>query len=86
MAPTEGGDGLLFKIKSGDLKSTNPEKGVILYDPKTGRIQSARIKIKLKGELTVTIGGADTKVELSQEQTTEIETSDKSLLPEAPKK
>jgi len=79
--PTDATDGLLFKIKSGTLTSTNPEPGVILYNPKAKRIEKATIKLKISGELTVTIGGTDTKVELSQEQTTTIETSDKSLLP-----
>jgi hypothetical protein len=84
-APTENTEGLLFRIKSGNLTSTNPEPGVILYDPKTGRIKQATIKLKLGGDLMVTIGGTDTKVELSQEQVTTIETSDKSLLPEVKK-
>ena len=79
-APGENADGLLFKIKSGDLKSTNPEKGTILYDPKAGRVSKATIKIKLGGSLKVTIGGSDTDVELNQELTTTIETDDKSLL------
>jgi hypothetical protein len=79
--PTENTEGLLFKIKAGTLTSENPEPGVILYNPKVGRIEKATIKLKLKGELTVTIGQTDTKVELSQEQTTTIETSDKSLMP-----
>jgi hypothetical protein len=87
-APAEGADGLLFKIKSGDLKSTNPEKGVILYDPKAGRVSKATIKIKLGGSLQVVIGGSETAVELNQELTTTIETDDKSLLktPETPPK
>jgi len=86
----DSADGLLFKIKSGDLKSTNPEKGVILYDPKAGRVSRATIKIKLGGSLQVVIGGSETAVELNQELTTTIETDDKSLLkssePPAPPK
>ena len=73
--PTSG-DGLLFRIKDGKLTSENPTKGVILYNPKNGRIETAEISIKLKGDLTVTIGGTDTKVELDQEQKTTIKTSD----------
>lgn len=82
-APTENTEGLLFRIKSGELKSdpaTPP--GVILYNPKTGRIESADIGLKIKGELMVTIGGNDTKVELAQEQKTTIKTGDKSFVPE----
>jgi hypothetical protein len=80
--PTEAADGLLFRIKGGTLTSETPEPGVILYNPKVGRIEKATIKLKIKGELTVTIGGTDTKVELSQEQVTIIDTADKTLMPE----
>jgi hypothetical protein len=73
--------GLLFRIKDGKLQSENPAKGVILYNPKLQRIDSADISIRMKGELTVTIGMTDTKVELLQTQTTKINTSDTSLLP-----
>ena len=84
-APTDSPDGLLFKIKSGDLKSEAVDKpGEILFNPKEGRIESATIKIKIRGELTVAIGGTDTKVELTQEQTTTINTDSKSFL--TPKK
>jgi hypothetical protein len=73
--------GLLFRIKEGKLNTEGPPTaGIILYNPKLQRIESADIKIKLKGELTVTIGMTDTKVELLQEQTTKISTSETSLL------
>jgi hypothetical protein len=78
-APKANPEGLLFRIKEGKLTSTNPTKGVIFYDTKAQRIQSAEIGISLKGELTVTIGGTDTKVELNQEQKTKIVTSDTSF-------
>jgi len=77
--PTTGG--LLFRIKDGKLTSQNPSKGVILYNSKLQRIESADITIKMSGDLTVTIGMADTKVELLQTQITKITTSDTSLLP-----
>ena len=79
-APTDNPDGLLFKIKSGDLKSEGTEPGVVLYNAKEGRIESATIKIKIRGELMVSIGGTDTKVELTQEQTTTIGTDSKSFI------
>jgi hypothetical protein len=83
--PAESTDGLLFRIKGGTLESKPIEKdqpaSEILYNPKTGRIEKAVISLKLQGELTVTIGGSDTKVELTQRQTTTIETGDKSFLP-----
>jgi hypothetical protein len=79
-------DPLLFRIEEGSKLTTDPagSKGVIYYDPKNQRIADASIKIKLKGDLSVVIGGTKTKVELTQEQTTNIKTSDKSFL-EAPK-
>lgn len=84
-APTDSAEGLLFKIKAGDLKSEGAEPGVVLYNPKEGRIESATIKIKIRGELTVAIGGTDTKVELTQEQTTTINSDSKSFLQPAKK-
>ncbi|HVL13055.1 MAG TPA: DUF6263 family protein [Gemmata sp.] len=81
------GDGLLFRIKSGELNSIGadgkpgPGKGTVYYNPKSGRLDSADINIKLKGELTVTIGGTDTKVELEQEQKTTVRTGETSLMP-----
>lgn len=79
-APKANPEGLLFRIKEGKLVSSNPTKGVILYNPRAQRIESAEIGVKLTGDLVVTIGGADTKVELNQEQKTTIKTSDTSLL------
>jgi hypothetical protein len=86
--PAEGGaDGLLFKIKSGTMtsKPLTPLQApsVILYNPVTGRIEKATISLHLTGEITVTIGGTDSKVELTQTQTTVIETSDTPQLADA---
>jgi hypothetical protein len=88
-APAEGTEGLLFRIKSGTMETKpieaadNLPPSVILYNPATGRIEKATISLKLRGELTVTIGGTDTKVELDQRQTTTIESSNNPLLPGA---
>ncbi|MFO0825154.1 MAG: DUF6263 family protein [Gemmataceae bacterium] len=78
-----GAGGLLFRINGGSLglEAGKPSKGTILYDPKNQRVASADITIHLKGKLTVAIGGTDTEVELSQEQTTSVKTSDSSLVP-----
>ena len=86
-APKEGTEGLLFRIKEGSKLTSDPagSKGVVYYDPKTQRIPEAVINIKLKGELTVVIGGTDTKVELTQEQKTTINTSETSLYTPVPK-
>lgn len=73
--------GMMFRIKDGKLSTDGaPAKGTILYNYKLQRIESGEIKIKLKGELTVTIAMTDTKVELQQEQTTKFTTSDSSLM------
>jgi hypothetical protein len=81
-APAAGADdGLLFKIKGGELKSmdqTDAEKAknFVLYDPKAGRIAKSSLMVKMKGTLNVSIGGTDTTVDLYQEQTTAVETKD----------
>ena len=80
-APKANPEGLLFRIKEGKLTSTNPTKGTIFFDSKNGRIASAEISIDLKGDLMVTIGGSDTKVELQQNQKTTIKAGDTSFLP-----
>jgi hypothetical protein len=80
-APKDTTDPLLFRIKEGSTLKTEPKsEGVVYYDPKNQRIAFARLELKLKGDLTVVIGGADTKVELTQQQLTTIRTSDKSFL------
>jgi hypothetical protein len=81
-APKEGAEGLLFRIKEGSKLTSDPaeSKGVVYYDPKAQRIPFAQINIKLKGDLTVVIGGTDTKVELTQEQKTTIRTRDTSFI------
>jgi hypothetical protein len=77
-----GASGLLFRIKEGKLESQPASrKGVILYNPKAGRVESVDIEIKFKGDLTVVIGMTDTKVELLQTQVTKMTTSDNSFLP-----
>lgn len=85
-APKENTDGLLFRIKDGSKLTSDPagSKGVVYYDSKTQRIPEATIRIKLKGDLVVVIGGTDTKVELTQDQVTTIKTSETSLM--TPKK
>jgi hypothetical protein len=86
-APADTTDPLLFRIKAGSTLETDPagSKGVFYYDPKNHRIAEATINIKLKGKLTVVIGGTDTPVELTQEQKTVIKTQDTSFLAPPPK-
>ncbi len=84
-APTaDQGEGLLFKIKGGELK-TEPYKAgekanVILYDAKAGRIKESTLSVKLVGKINVTIGGTDTTIDLYQEQVTTVKTEDKSFI------
>jgi len=74
--PSDAGEALLFKIKSGEIKSETTTPGSMRYDAKAGRIIEAKIPVKLQGTLDVTIGGTDTKIELRQEQTTTVSMSD----------
>ena len=80
-APTDQADGLLFRIKSGNLETINPKPGVILYDPKLGRVVESDIGVTMKGTLNVSIGTTDTTVELFQEQKTTTKTGDTSFVP-----
>ncbi|HEY8505514.1 MAG TPA: DUF6263 family protein [Gemmataceae bacterium] len=79
-APSENKEGLPFQIDSAELKSTDPKPGVILWNPETGRVESARFEVKLDGNLKLTIGGMKTTVDLKQEQTTEMKTSDQGFI------
>lgn len=80
-APTDSADGLLFRIKGGNLETINPKPGVLKYDPKAGRVVESDIGVTMKGTLDVSIGTTETKVELYQEQKTTTKTADTSFLP-----
>ncbi|MFO0805355.1 MAG: DUF6263 family protein [Gemmataceae bacterium] len=91
--PTGETEGLLFKIKDGKIESKPLDAGqqsYVLYNGATGRVEEAKIFLKLRGDLTVTIGGTDSKVELDQTQTTTIEGGNETFLktdaPTPPKK
>ncbi len=75
-SPTDN-EGLLFKIKSGTMETRplDPDQtpSVLMFNSALGRIEKATISLKMEGNLQVGIGGQDTKVELSQRQTTTIE-------------
>jgi len=72
-----GGASLPFKIKSANLTSKDAN-GFILFDSEKGRIASSEMKLTLSGDLNIEIGGQTTKVELTQNQTTTVKTSDES--------
>ncbi len=77
--PADGTDarGLPFKIKSADLKSENAT-GSVLFDNALGRVQSSKMSLDLRGDLSIEIGGQTTKVTLAQKQTSEVTTSSES--------
>jgi hypothetical protein len=83
--PTGPSEGLPFRIKSGKLDTKEVKQGLILFNPKAGRVEQERIHIVLSGDLDVTIGNADSKVSLTQDQLTELDSSDQPLLPKAKK-
>jgi Family of unknown function (DUF6263) len=68
--------GLPFQIKQAELKASDAT-GTVLYDPKAGRVESYEVGMTLTGKLTIVIGQQSTEVDLTQKQTTKIETSDK---------
>jgi RNA polymerase sigma factor (sigma-70 family) len=65
---------LAFTIRDGNMKSEGA--GVVLFDGKNGRVVHMQLDQKLEGELTVTVAGADSKVQLSQRQKTTVKTTD----------
>jgi hypothetical protein len=72
---TDGIGGLPFTIKSANLTSKDA-KGAIWFDKDKGRVAKTDLSLKLEGDLQIEIAGQPTKVELTQEQTTTVETSD----------
>jgi Family of unknown function (DUF6263) len=71
--------GLPFKIKSADLKSTDAS-GDISFNQDKGRIESSTMTLKLSGKLSIEIGGQSTDVTLEQTQTSNVKTSDSTLM------
>ena len=84
-APDQGGETLPFKIKGGTIQQTPDDKtnkGKVTFNTKTGRIESSTMSVKMSGTLTLDIGGTTTEVSLTQDQTTDVKTSDKSFVPD----
>jgi hypothetical protein len=82
--PTGSGEGLPFRIKGGKLETKEVKQGLVLYNPKSGKVEQVRINLVLTGDLDVVIGSADSKVSLNQDQRTELDTSDSPQLPKKP--
>jgi hypothetical protein len=75
-APRPGaGGGLPFKVKSSDLKSSEAT-GTIFVSPSKGRIERSEVATRLRGRMTIEIGGMDTEIEIDQTQTVTVTTSD----------
>jgi len=70
-----GVGGLPFKIKGGNLTSSNGG-GTVSFNIDKGRVDRSALKLDLKGDLSIEIGGQVTKVDLTQTQETNVETSD----------
>ena len=84
-APDQGGETLPFKIKGGKIEQTPDDKsnkGTVKFNTKTGRIESSTVSVKMSGSLTLDIGGTTTEVSLTQDQSTDVKTSDKSFVPD----
>jgi hypothetical protein len=73
-APAAGGP-LPFTVKASNLKTKNAT-GSILFDPEKGRLQSAEMVMDMEGEMTIEVGGQESKVELVQTQKTTYKVSD----------
>lgn len=86
-APGTDKKGLPFTIlKDGTTLSSSEGTGSVLFDPEKGRIESSNMKMVLSGKLNIEVGNQKTEVTLSQEQTSEMTTSDVSPLPSTEKK
>jgi hypothetical protein len=83
-APKDKG-GLPFQIKEATLKSKEGT-GFAIFDKKQGRFESSTMKMKLEGVLKIEVGGMETTVELSQEQTATVRTTDQDLTKQPQKK
>ncbi len=83
-APTEKA-GLPFQIKSASLKSKEGT-GSATFDKAKGRFESSSMKMKLEGTLLIEVGGMETSVELTQDQTATVKTLDQDPTKQSQKK
>jgi len=84
-AADSGAETLPFKIKGGKIEQVKDDKtnrGKVTFNTKAGRIETANVSVKMTGSLTLDIGGTTTEVSLTQDQTTEIKSFDKSPIQE----
>jgi len=78
-APTDKRN-LPFTIKSAKLQSTQGT-GWAIFDKEKGRIESSEITMKLAGDLDIDVSGMVTKVDLTQDQTSKVKTTDSNPIP-----
>jgi hypothetical protein len=79
-SPPKDSGGLPFVIRGGNLTAEKAE-GTITVDKTAGRIKSSEMKMVLKGELKIDIGGMETTVNLTQDQTSTLKTQDDNPIP-----
>jgi hypothetical protein len=72
--PAAGG-GLPFKVKSADFKSSEAT-GTIHVNPNKGRVERSEVTLRLRGRMTIEIGGMNTDIDLDQIQKVTVTTSD----------
>ncbi len=73
--PKDKSSTLPFEIKSANLKSKEGT-GHAIFNKEKGRIDFSTMKMKLEGTLEIVVGGMSTTVELTQDQTATVRTSD----------
>ncbi|MCS7044877.1 MAG: DUF6263 family protein [Gemmataceae bacterium] len=83
-APTDN-KGLPFVIKSANLKSKEGI-GAAYFDKSNGRFAKSEMRMKLEGTLEIDVGGMVTAVELMQDQTAIVESSNDNPVPPGGKK
>lgn len=74
--PSEKGSKLPFVIESDSKLSGENGSGYALFNPAKGRFDDYSLNMTLKGDLNIDIGGMKTKVNLEQQQTSRVTTSD----------
>lgn len=84
--PTNANSKLPFKITGASLKGELKEPGDLKFNSAKGWLQEGKLNMKMSGDISIEVSGVNTKVELSQEQETKLQTAEKSLLPEPAKK
>lgn len=79
-AAADAGDGLLFRVKKGELTPQKVDAGFYRFDAKAGYVKEAEVTVTLQGKLTIALGNnTETEVGVFQTQKTKLETKDTSF-------